>query len=118
GRVSPRRVLRIALDVAQGLEAGLEQGLIHRDVKPANILMSNRGAARLVDFGLAHRNFVDLDSQRADTSKTVIGTRGYMAPEQALNPDRVTFRADVYALGATLYEAAMGTPLRPRDRYG
>jgi serine/threonine-protein kinase len=80
--------------------------------------MSSTGVARLVDFGLAHRSRAEMDAHHRDGAKTIIGTRGYMAPEQVLHPDRVTFRADIYALGATLYEAAMGVPLRPRDKYG
>jgi serine/threonine protein kinase len=107
GPMRPADALRIGAEVAEGLRAGLEQGLIHRDVKPANILLPRNGCAKLVDFGLAHawRSGADFS---AFASEPAVGTRGYMAPEQARASGRVDFRADVYALGVTLLQAMTG----------
>jgi eukaryotic-like serine/threonine-protein kinase len=101
-------VLRIGIDVVNGLRAALGQGLIHRDIKPANILLPKTGGARIVDLGLVHR--VDSGTQTESAAGSLVGTPAYMAPEQAVDPERVDFRADVYALGATLYHAAVGRP--------
>ncbi|HYQ01850.1 MAG TPA: serine/threonine-protein kinase [Polyangiaceae bacterium] len=105
GRLAPSAVVQIGLHVVAGLRAGLEQGLIHRDIKPANILLSRSGMATIVDYGMAHaaqpENWLEDGAPPA-----VVGTRGYMAPEQAIDSSRVDFRADVYALGVTLQEAA------------
>jgi serine/threonine-protein kinase len=107
GHMTPSAVVQLGLDVVAGLRAGLEQGLIHRDIKPANILISRDGQATIVDYGMAHaaeaENWLDEDGPRA-----IVGTRGYMAPEQAVGSSRVDFRADIYALGVTLEEAAVG----------
>jgi serine/threonine-protein kinase len=107
GALSPSQVLRLGLDVAAGLRAGHEQGLIHRDIKPGNVLLTSEGSARIVDYGMARatsrRDWLWQTGKRA-----VVGTRGYMAPEQLGGHD-VDFRADVYALGITLEEALRGT---------
>ncbi|HYU15529.1 MAG TPA: serine/threonine-protein kinase [Candidatus Acidoferrum sp.] len=107
GPLTPPALLRVGLQVLAGLDAGLEQGLIHRDIKPANILLTRGGDVKIVDFGLARHT-----SERADPprvrAKAVLGTHGYMSPEQADDPETVDFRADVYSLGVTLHEAAAG----------
>jgi serine/threonine protein kinase len=109
-------VVRIGLDVAAGLEAGLREGLIHRDIKPANVLLDPSGAARIIDLGLAHRSDGGVGRPSA---QSIIGTRGYMAPEQVRNPAAVDFRADIYSLGVTLSEAATGQrPPGPRVASG
>jgi serine/threonine protein kinase len=102
--------LAIGIDVAEGLRAGLEQGLVHRDIKPANILLPHSRAAKIVDFGLAHVGSLgpDSSSPAAVGAEPVVGTRGYMAPEQLRAPSHVDFRADIYALGVTLLEAVTG----------
>jgi eukaryotic-like serine/threonine-protein kinase len=113
GALAPRVVAELGLEVVAGLRAALEQGLIHRDVKPSNILLTRSGHAKLVDLGLAlplHR-----DPGARLPQLTVVGTPGYMAPEQGIDPGAVDFRADVYALGATLYHAAVGRPPFPLD---
>jgi eukaryotic-like serine/threonine-protein kinase len=99
-KVSLSVALSAARDVAHGLEAGSEHNLVHRDVKPANILVDRRGSAKLVDFGLATLT-------GAAQSSTLVGTPAYMAPEQA-TPKAITFHADLYALGATLFHACTG----------
>ncbi len=99
--------VRIGLDVAAGLEAGLREGLIHRDIKPANILIAQTGAARIVDLGLANAAIAQAGAS-PDVRPAVVGTRGYMAPEQGRHPGTIDFRADIYGLGVTLCEAATG----------
>jgi serine/threonine-protein kinase len=111
GPLAPPTLLRVGIQIAAGLRAGLEQRLIHRDVKPANILLTKSGDAKLVDFGLALPSAVS-DVPRA-RSGSIIGTCGYMSPEQADDPESVDFRADIYSLGVTLYEAATGAPPFP-----
>lgn len=93
---------RLALDVLDGLEAAHQRGIIHRDVKPANIFFDARGTAKLGDFGIAHL----LDLGQTQTGG-LIGTLAYMAPEQITGAD-LTIAADLYGLGVTLYEALTG----------
>jgi serine/threonine-protein kinase len=107
GPLPPAALLRVGLQVVAGLEAGLAQGLIHRDIKPANILLTRSGDVKIVDFGLARH--VDASAvEPRPRGAMVVGTYGYMSPEQADDPEAVDFRADVYSLGVTLFEAATG----------
>ena len=108
GRLPAADIVSIAIDVVEGLRAGLEEGLIHRDIKPANILLTRNGRARIVDFGLAHATSIQSSDDEPLYAGQIVGTRGYMAPEQARNPRRVDFRADVYALGITMCQALTG----------
>jgi serine/threonine protein kinase len=106
GRLSVPEVLRIGMQTASGLAAAHAQGLVHRDVKPANILLEESvERVRLTDFGLA-RAMTDAAMTR---SGVVAGTPYYMAPEQAqgATPD---LRADLFSLGSTLYAACAGHP--------
>jgi serine/threonine protein kinase len=111
GPLEVAATLRMGLDVAAGLQAGLKHDLIHRDVKPANILISREGLAKLVDFGMAHepKGGAPLASIGRPL---VVGTHGYMAPEQTVDSTRIDFRADIYSLGVTLLEAATGVRRR------
>ena len=104
GRMPEHQVLDIAIQIARGLRAAQRKGLIHRDVKPANILFVDEQAAKIGDFGLAA--FATQDSQ----SESVIwGTPPYVAPEGLCNqPEDV--RSDIYSLGATLFHAVAGKP--------
>ena len=97
------RALDIIIDVAEGLQAANSIGLIHGDVKPANILIDDQGLAKLVDFGIARLGGGQINDSDA------LGTPHYVAPEQA-SRQSVDFRADMYSLGATLYHALTGTP--------
>ena len=106
-------VARIGLDTVDGLQAGLSQGLIHRDIKPPNILLSDNGVARIVDLGLA--NPIHDRDEGPLRDSTLVGTRGYMSPEQIADPRSVDFRSDIYSLGVTLREAATGE-LPPQSR--
>ena len=107
GALSLKRVLAIGLDVCRGLQAACDQGMIHRDIKPANILMTKNAQAKIVDLGLAQQR---TPGGKEQGNNMVVGTPAYMAPEQALFPDEVDFRADMYSLGVTLYHAALGRP--------
>jgi serine/threonine-protein kinase len=103
GRLGVREALEIALEVARGLAFAHDQGLVHRDVKPQNILLNGDGRAKVTDFGIARS--VDVDGMTQ--TGTVLGTSNYIAPEQA-SGQRVDAHSDVYALGVVLYELLAG----------
>ncbi|HZR06809.1 MAG TPA: serine/threonine-protein kinase [Candidatus Udaeobacter sp.] len=103
-RLPEKRVLEIGIQVAKGLRAAHRRGLIHRDVKPANILFVDEHAAKIGDFGLASTG-----TQRWGIGGVVWGTPEYVSPER-LNNDPEDFRSDIYSLGATLFHAIAGKP--------
>src|SRR5262245_47621411 len=106
GPLEVKEVLRIGMQIASGLAAAHQQGLVHRDVKPANILLEN-GVQRvkLTDFGLARA----ADDASLTQSGYIAGTPLYMAPEQAAG-EPVDPRADLFSLGSVLYELCTGRP--------
>ena len=104
GRVSELQVLQVGLQVAGGLQAAHEAGLIHRDVKPGNILFADAHTAKITDFGLAL-----LAEQEAEARGEIWGTPYYIAPEK-LNRQPEDFRSDIYSLGGTLFHAVAGRP--------
>ena len=114
GKLEPARAVRIAVQVAHGLEAAHRHGLVHRDVKPGNVLIGRRDdeeQAYLTDFGIS------MDRARAEhLTKTgfAVGTADFMAPEQARGAE-VDGRADVYALGCVLFRALTGGNPYERD---
>jgi serine/threonine protein kinase/Tfp pilus assembly protein PilF len=101
-------LVRIAREAASALHHAHENGVVHRDVKPANIMVTPRGEVFVMDFGLAKANAVD---SSVSVSGSVVGTPAYMSPEQARGAPDLDGRADVYSLGATLYELFSGAPL-------
>ncbi len=103
-RITEMRMLEVGLQVAKGLQAALAAGLIHRDIKPGNILFTESGTAKIVDFGLAL-----LAEQHAGGEGEIWGTPYYIAPER-LTGEREDFRSDLYSLGATLFHAVAGRP--------
>ncbi|MFN0245954.1 MAG: protein kinase domain-containing protein [Kofleriaceae bacterium] len=93
-----------------GLREANKHGVTHRDVKPSNLMIDDNGIVKLVDFGLAAQREASEDDGEGGVAQTsVAGTPLYMAPEQAFG-ERVDFRADIYALGATLYHLVSGKP--------
>ncbi len=105
GSLPLERALSIASDVARALVVAHGRGVIHRDVKPANVWLCDDGSAKLGDFGLAFF----IDRSRLTAPYTMLGTAAYMSPEQARG-EPVTERSDLYALGALLYEMVSGRP--------
>src|SRR5438067_6457484 len=107
-KLPEEEVVRTGIEVARGLRAAYRKGLIHRDVKPANILFNADGMAKISDFGLA-----GIVEPQAQTSGAIWGTPYYVAPER-LNNQPEDFRSDIYSLGATLFHPVAGRP--PLDR--
>ena len=107
GRLPPAEVARLGVQVCAALAVAHAAGLVHRDVKPQNLILGRDGALRLGDFGIA----VGHDGTQLTLAGTVLGTAGYLAPEQARG-EQVTAAADIYAAGAVLYELLTGEPAR------
>jgi eukaryotic-like serine/threonine-protein kinase len=109
GPLSPAAVARIGLDVLDALDAAHDAGIVHRDVKPANVLVDDDGHACLTDFGIA----TTTGDSSLTTQGALIGSPSYMAPERA-NGEEPRPPVDLWSLGATLYAAVEGRP--PFDR--
>jgi len=108
GRLAWDRAVEVTMDVARGLEAARKIGIIHRDVKPGNILVTRSGASKLVDLGLATVSRPELAVNSLSLgSLSVEGTVGYMSPE-ALTGGHADHRSDIYSLGATLFHLIAG----------
>jgi serine/threonine protein kinase len=102
GPLDVARACHCACQVALGLQHAHENGLIHRDVKPANVLIDRQGVIKVLDLGLARFNkSTDQLTQRANPNAAVLGTADFLSPEQALDCSSVDIRADIYSLGAT-----------------
>ena len=110
GRVTPERALALLLPIVGAMHSAHGQGIIHRDIKPDNIMLARIDGGRLqpkiVDFGIAKLSFGEAGG--VATGALVIGTPGYMPPEQAGAVDKVDHRSDVWAVCATLYEMISG----------
>ena len=103
GPMPVRRVIELGLDIARALAFAHEQGLVHRDVKPQNVLLGDGGRARVTDFGIART----MDAVGHTETGTVLGTSHYIAPEQARG-ERVDAQTDIYSYGVVLYELLAG----------
>jgi serine/threonine protein kinase len=105
GRMPPEDARALAVQAARGLAHAHDAGLIHRDIKPGNLLVRVDGTLKIADFGIARAAEMTALTQAG----TVLGTAAYLAPEQALG-EQVTPASDVYSLGAVLYELLTGRP--------
>jgi serine/threonine-protein kinase len=115
GALPPGWALFLISQMADALGAVWQAGLVHRDIKPDNILVGPNGNAKLIDFGLAKSEA--LEAARERTGPELAGTAAYLAPEQAKDASVVDHRADIYSLGVTLYEALTGRlPFEGRNR--
>ena len=97
--------------VAGGLKYAANRGLIHRDVKPSNILRSPSGLIKIIDLGLALQN--EFEDERVTREGTTVGTVDYMAPEQARDSRATSIQSDMYSLGCTFYYLLAGVPPFP-----
>src|SRR5208337_3699260 len=130
GRMSPREALAIVPQICDALQYAHDQGIVHRDIKPDNILVDRRSRIKVADFGVAKlmAQAEEGPSQESPTSGSpslteagkVIGTPTYMAPEQIERPTEVDHRVDIYALGVVFYQMLTGElpskPLQPPSR--
>src|ERR1043165_9397314 len=105
GRMDEKEAVRIIPQVAEALQKAHKQGLIHRDVKPDNVLITQAGEAKLTDLGLVKELETDLNLTRTGRG---LGTPHFMAPEQFRNAKKADVRCDLYSLGATLYMMVTG----------
>ena len=111
GSLSIEDARRITVDIARGLAAAHAAGLVHRDLKPDNIVLTRQGVTKILDFGIAKLTSEDVERRKAASTLTgiLLGTVGYLAPEQIRGDDRVDARADLFAVGSILYEMLTGT---------
>ena len=105
GPLDTSRTMDIVAQAAAGLQAAHAAGMVHRDVKPANLLLAPGGTVKITDFGIAH----SVGSVPATATGELIGTPGYLAPER-LAGEQATPASDVYSLGMVAYECLAGTP--------
>jgi len=132
GPLEPRTAVGYILQAARGLQFAHQQGMVHRDVKPANLMVNDHGVVKVADLGLVKAPHLadDLDAETLDASSaggpmsgslaaaasnvtlanTAMGTPAFMAPEQAENASAVDHRADIYSLGCSLYVLLVGRP--------
>jgi eukaryotic-like serine/threonine-protein kinase len=106
GRILPDRAIDIGMDVCRALEAAHAQGVIHRDIKPGNIMLNPRGEVKVTDFGIAR---VTATADTIEQTAAILGTASYLSPEQAQGQP-VDGRSDIYSLGCVLYEMVTGRP--------
>ncbi|TML73479.1 MAG: serine/threonine protein kinase [Actinobacteria bacterium] len=112
GRLPVRDALELALQVAHGLSFAHNQGLVHRDVKPQNVLLNGDGQAKVTDFGIAR----SLEVDSVTLTGTVLGTSNYIAPEQASGRN-VDVHTDIYSLGVVLFELLVGDVPFPGENF-
>jgi len=103
GKLAPERIVQLGEQACAGLQHAHDAGLVHRDVKPANLLLRDDGVLKIADFGIARA----AESTRHTQAGTLLGTAAYLAPEQIAGED-ATPASDVYSLGAVLYELLTG----------
>ena len=104
GGLSPRQILRYAVDIARGLAAAHARGIVHRDLKTENVIVTSADQVKILDFGLAKQSVLEVES---GVSEVILGTPRSMAPEQALGQS-VDHRADLFSFGVLIYECFAG----------
>lgn len=110
GSLPEREVLRLGVQLAEGLAAAHEHGVVHRDLKPGNLRITNDGRLKILDFGLArlcHPITASAATESLSEAEPMAGTLPYMAPEQLLGGE-ISARTDIHAAGYVLYEMATG----------
>ena len=107
GIIEEERALQVALHIARALAHAQNHNIVHRDIKPGNIMFTQEGVTKLCDLGLAHFEEHDVESRKRGAA---VGTPYYISPEQAQGLLNVDGRSDIYSLGATLYRALVGRP--------
>ncbi len=120
GPLSPEKAVDVAAQIADGLAAAHVRGIIHRDIKPDNIFLTNDGRAKILDFGIARIEQpartpgISGAGRQSTSSQFLVGTAGYMSPEQVRGKS-IDARTDIFALGATFYEMLTGRRAFARD---
>ena len=107
GRLSPERAMSLAADICAALDFSHRNGIVHRDVKPGNVMITPQGTVKVMDFGIARA--VSDSAATMTSTAAVIGTAQYLSPEQARG-EGVDARSDVYSMGCLLYELVTGAP--------
>lgn len=107
-RIQPEEALTLIPKICEALQYAHEEGVVHRDIKPGNILISKKGRVKIADFGLAKIAGRESKDSRLTGAQDVMGTLHYMAPEQLENPLAVDHRADIYSVGVVFYEMLTG----------
>ena len=110
GPMSVRQGCDCIYQAALGLQHALERGMVHRDLKPQNLMLTPEGRVKILDFGLAKLNREGRPGEGLTRENALMGTPHYLAPEQALDAAKADIRADIYSLGCTLYCLLAGSP--------
>jgi eukaryotic-like serine/threonine-protein kinase len=105
-RLETREAIPIVRDILNALNYAHQQGIVHRDVKPSNVLLDKNNKAMLIDFGIA----LAMGEERRTRTGQIVGTPAYMSPEQIAKPQSLDHRSDVYSVGCVFYEMLTGRP--------
>jgi formylglycine-generating enzyme required for sulfatase activity/serine/threonine protein kinase len=115
GSLTLDKALHCVIQAARGLEYAHTRGVVHRDIKPANLLLDKEGNVKILDMGLARLDSAGANQDELTGTGQIMGTVDYMAPEQAVNTKNADARADIYALGVTLWYLLTARPMYQGD---